>query len=123
MATVTIPPTTIKSGVTVLGPIATGPDVAGLEVILDVGNITALCTFLLEIAFDGVTWQDVAELGVAAPPVDRHGVAVTPPNLDRPVDFGGTPSGPTLTTAASKARLTINNTAAFATAGGSLTTR
>lgn len=121
MPALTIPPTTIKAGVTVLGPIATGAGIAGLEVILDVGNITALCTFLLEIAFDGVTWQDVAVWSVAAPPVDRHGVPVSPPNFDEPVDFGGTPSGPRLTTAESKARLTINNTTAFATAGGSLT--
>lgn len=118
----TIPPLTVPKGVHVFGPRAPGAGLRGLEIDLDIGNLVAPCEFKLEYALDGVTWQTDAILTPSGPPVDRHGNPVTPPTMTLPADFGDVGGVAVLTTADTLVRVTTNNTQAFASSGGSITT-
>lgn len=123
MSTFAIPRTTIPAGVTVVGPTTPGAGLAGMELQLEIGALVAPCTFQLEVAFDGVTWQSVNTTTVMSGITrDRQGNPVTPSMMDWQASFGSLLSVPTLTTAASMVRLRITNTTAFVSQGGSLIT-
>lgn len=122
MPSLNIPARAIPQGVTQFGPVPTGAGLSGMELDLDIGNLVAPCTFRLEIAFDGIQWQNVSEQTVTGPPRDKQQNLINPPTMRWSADFGRTVDGPVLTNARSQARLTIDNEQAFNTSGGTLTT-
>lgn len=112
---------TLAAGVTVVGPVTPGAGLAGMVLVLDVGSLVDPCDFLLEVAFDGSTWQPVATMNVVGPPRNRDGSPAAPPDMHWAASFGDDVNGAVRTTALSAARLTVRNTTAFHTNGGTLT--
>jgi hypothetical protein len=129
MPSLTIPPATIPAGPSPVGPFSTGAGFNAADLVLDIGNLKAPCDMLMRIAFDGVTWQDLARQNPDGPPKNRDGTPKVPATMTWAINLGefdsGDGTGPhkVLTTATTKIELLLDNTTAFATSGGSITPR
>lgn len=123
----TLPPFNVKQGSNVLGPVQPGAGLANIEILLD---ITAFNTttgetlnMLFESSEDAVSWTFMANPIVTSPAHSR-GVIVN--TLRMALNFGNVADGsggsvPVLSTANTRVRVTLTNSLAFHSNGGTIT--
>lgn len=104
MPTVAIPPLAVPAGARIFGPVAVAGGWTHLEFALDIAALTAL-DILAELSTDGgASWQHLVSATRVQPSAALWRLTANWP--------GGLPAG--------QVRVTLQNDAAFASAGGSL---
>lgn len=114
MATITIPPLTIPSGIRQFGPVAAQAGWNTIDLTLDIATLVAPLDLILERSPDGNDpWSVIASVTALGPGTDIHGQPVTSPTFH--VSLGDSNVG-------SQIRATVNNHGLpLVTTGGSLT--
>ena len=121
MAVFAIPPLTVPAGAMTFGPFAVPAGLNQAVVRLDITNLTPVLVVAVDYSADnGTNWRNLggATFGGPGTGLDRAGV---PGPAGLGVTLGMAGSQPRVTSATAQVRVTVVNTTAFASTGGTLT--